>query len=169
MLAVIVFKTFGGSEAIVTLSFVHGINEWKSGNNYDVLNTVILMIPLLTNLITEAFGLKIETFSDFLEPLHFYNVGYGVGSNLWGSMYSMGGIIATALAMYFYLLSFYLFFIYSKSRYVSTHLIFPVMMLLSFYATRWELAALIYIFLASCFCYLVLIAFKNLLQTRSSG
>ena len=164
MISVIKFKTFGGSEAIITLSFIHGIEVWKNGLIYDFSNIFISAIPLLTDLIQSAFGLKVQAFSDFLEPLYFYNVGYGVGSNLWGSMYAAGGIIATLLCMYFYLLSFYSFILYSKAKQASTVFIFPIMTLLAFYATRWELAAILYIISASYFCYIVIQAYGLLFQ-----
>ncbi|MBF9053368.1 hypothetical protein LSUCC1028_03860 [Rhodobacterales bacterium LSUCC1028] len=167
MISVIIFKTFGGSEAIVTLSFVRGIEVWKDGIDYDFYNIFVTSIPLLTEIITSAFNLKAQAFSEFLEPLFFYDVGYGVGSNLWGSMYATGGIIATLLCMYLYLLSFYAFILHSKAKQASTGFIFPIMTLLAFYATRWELAAIIYVICAAYFCYLVIQAYRLLLHRKS--
>ena len=164
MLEEITFKTFGGSEAIITLSFVRGIEVWKNNVVYDFSNTFITAIPLLTGIIQNAFGFKVQAFSDFLEPLYFYDVGYGVGSNLWGSMYAAGGIIATLLSMYFYVLLFYVFVVNSKVKRASTVFTLPIMTLLAFYATRWELAAIVYIIFASYFCYLVVRAYRVLFR-----
>lgn len=167
MLNALKFKTFNGSEAVVTLSFVHGIDIWKSNYTYDFSNIVLTTIPLLTDLIQDAFAFKVQAFSDFLEPLYFYDVGYGVASNLWGSMYAAGGFALTILIMYCYLLSFYIFTKYSRRRKASTVFIFPIMILFAFYATRWELAALIYMLCASYFCYFVVLAFNTLLQKNN--
>lgn len=155
MVTVIIFKTFGGSEAIVTLSFVHGIETWKNNVIYEFSNIFITTIPLVTSLIEGAFGFNAQAFSDFLEPLYFHDVGYGVGSNLWGSMYATGGMIVMFLSMFLYLLMFFAFLVHTKRKQASTVFILPIMTLLSFYATRWELAAIIYIVLASYFCYLM--------------
>ena len=167
MVSVIMFKTFGGSEAIITLSFVRGIEVWKDNISYDFSNIFITSIPLITGIISNAFDLKVQAFSDFLEPLFFYDVGYGVGSNLWGSMYATGGIITTLLCMYLYLLLFYAFILHSKAKQASTVFIFPIMTLLAFYATRWELAAIIYIISASYFCYLLIQAYRLLFNQKS--
>ena len=169
MVTVIIFKTFGGSEAIITLSFVHGIETWKNNVIYEFSNIFITTIPLFTSLIADAFGFKVQAFSDFLEPLYFHDVSYGVGSNLWGSMYAAGGMIVTFLSMYLYLLMFFVFLVHSKRKQASTVFILPIMTLLSFYATRWELAALIYILFASYFCYLIVRGFNTLLQRNNES
>ena len=164
MVTVIIFKTFRGSEAIITLSFVHGIETWKNNVIYEFSNIFTTTIPLFTSLIEDAFGFKVQAFSDFLEPLYFHDVGYGVGSNLWGSMYAAGGMIVTVLSMYVYLLMFFVFLVHSKRKQASTVFILPIMTLLSFYATRWELAAIVYIVLASYFCYLLVRLHRVLLS-----
>lgn len=166
LLSQIIFKTYDGSEAIVTLSFVHGISLWKNGQIYEFSNILINAVPMLSETIGEIVGKNALRFSDVLEPLYFDDVSYGVASNLWGSMYASTGLIGTTVLMIVYLATLYLYSVYSRVSRQSFLFTYPILVLLAFYATRWELDNVIYMLVASYGCYFLFVLFR--FMTRSS-
>ena len=156
-LDLLLFRLTKGSESIVVLNFQHAITLY-SDNAGSFLDLVLIKcIPFISELYIVGFNFDPRSLSDILNENFYQNVSYGMASSIWGLFYYVSGPIGCLLFGFMYvLITLYLNGRILKKDMLGYHLI-PPAVFIGFYATRLEIAAIVFPFYMSLF---VLIIYK---------
>jgi|APSaa5957512535_1039671.scaffolds.fasta_scaffold46678_2 hypothetical protein len=161
------FRLFKGSEAgLCMLNFHHAIDyfETSPGSFFELI--VVKLIPFLSSEFASGFNLNGSSFSDILNIKYYQTVTYGMGSNLWGSIYYVSGSLGLIL---FVALFLWLVFILNKLIKIndlwSHHLVGPSTFL-CFYGTRIEVANIAYFFYVNITMFVFCIIMVSLIKHK---
>jgi hypothetical protein len=161
----ILFRLNEGGESIVILNFQHAISLYheEPGSFADLI--AVKSIPFVSELYIQGFNFDNRTMSDLINENYYQNVSYGMASSIWGLFYYVSGPFGTIIFCLFYVfLIFFLNILIRKKNLLSVHLI-PGSMFLTFYASRLEIAAILFPFYM-CFFLLIIFSILKIILPR---